>query len=843
MRTATAGEQAVLSGMQSSQYLKVEVKDAGGSWVDYELRSGVDWTDRARIFKDVNQRVAGFELALAREADGNSLAPLINSDIAPGRAVRISGARVAVGATPGASDYKTLLLGEVDRWDAAADPLVLTGRDDMGHLVDRWVETETEYGTDAGRAIESVMGDILTDWTDGRFTLYTPTSPGFLVTRYLQQEESVLSALQTLADLIGWAIDYRWDDSTSAFRLTFYEPDRTPAATEWTFGPDDYYDVEELAVDRDEVRNVVEVRYTDSATDARTSYTSTVAASVTKYGRRWMLIQEPDDSPIDSDAEAQTLADAAASDLSEPVAQQRIPVDLFWPVQLGDFYGFTANDVHYDVDQEFAVTGFEHVFADGVAGTRITTRGTGAVAHTRGWFKREQKERPPREKEAGLKLLDFREGSSTDTTITYSWKLGTDLDESWIHDYEKDQPHTVDNWPGTTRPPDSVDDSRTVEYTVTIPEPGKLKYFQVEGRRTGVSAADDMVRVLIRPTKITESEAFADGVVIANKLTESSKRFGSDVVFTAVDWDTVDWASGTITMADATAYSIGAGSTGNMASDGIRYIYLDPDASATELQVTTSITTATGEDKVLVCVAKRATGGASSGQYAFFVPAVGSFFLNADQMSDAAITEIKVATDAITTTKISDDAITTPKILAGAITTAKLDALAVTADKIAANAITATKISAGAVETDKLAANAVTAAKINVASLSAISVDAGTITAGILQQAAGSRYIDLDATSGTPFIASDNFEVLGNGVCNIGTVDISTISDGCRLGGISTPGSYIDIDGVGHIGSYSGSNLQWELTNTAGTASATEQAWIEVTTAAGTGYIRVYAAK
>lgn len=858
MIPATAPEQAVLAARTYRVYLKIEIQDALDAWLDYSDYVNQDFQYLAEVSIDIDARIAQARLELIRESSGNSLAPLLNSDIDVGRGVRISAARIAAGTTPVAGDFKPLFAGSIDEWghpsvDGENDEnrLSLVARDGLADLMDRWVEEETDYGSDDGVLLETAMQKILDDWADGA-QLYVPIGTSTNAGLYRQQKMSVLDALQQLADLIGWVIEYRWDSVSASWRITLYEPDRAPAATQWTFGPQDYFAVSQLHVARYDIRNAVTVRYTD-ANGVRDYYPAVDDTSIGKYGRRWMEIEEADDSPINSETMAQAMAEAALLDLAEPVANQEIVGPLFWPVQLGDFYEWLANAVHYDTDQEFGVTGYTHLIENGEGETRVRTRGRPAGS-VRGWLRREHRPRPQEEAAAARAIQDFREVSRTPTEVTYRWRLGSDLMESWIHDFHRKQPYSDDQWPDALRSPELVTVDREVEYTVDVPEQEMVAYLQVEGRLADGSIGDmeranvfpanvpgdyiafaqavvdqedgsvsifgvttdrarsiayaynvgpasststpsvaeteaqgdgadgggllsgftsdfeitlpagtvshgEVIRGLLisyinadgtgpdgtaqdhhipvgffgERIKLTDPDQIATGIVIANKLTESSKNFGSDIVWSATDWDTIAWSAGTITMADGSTYSILAGNTGNMGSDARRYVYLDPAVSATVLQVTTSIATATGENKVLLAEAARASGGSASGQSAHFVPVVGAFFLNADQLSAAAITEIKVATSAITTTKISDDAVTTPKIVAGAITTAKIDALAVTADKIAANAIIATKIAAGAVETDKLAANAVTAAKINVASLSAISADLGTVTAGTIQ--------------------------------------------------------------------------------------------------------------
>lgn len=99
------------------------------------------------------------------------------------------------------------------------------------------------------------------------------------------------------------------------------------------------------------------------------------------------------------------------------------------------------------------------------------------------------------------------------------------------------------------------------------------------------------------------------------------------------------------------------------------------------------------------------------------------------KLANAAVTADIVAANAITSTNIQDDAISTSKLAAGAITTAKLAAGAVTADTIAANAVTTAKLNAGAVTADTIAAGAITTAKIAAGAVTAAEIAANTITA------------------------------------------------------------------------------------------------------------------
>ena len=113
--------------------------------------------------------------------------------------------------------------------------------------------------------------------------------------------------------------------------------------------------------------------------------------------------------------------------------------------------------------------------------------------------------------------------------------------------------------------------------------------------------------------------------------------------------------------------------------------------------------------------------------------------VRANVIEAGAITSAKIAADAITATKLADDAVTNAKIAvdaiqanvieAGAITETKIGNSAITTAKIDANAITSAKIDAGAVTATEIASNAITSAKINAGAVTASEIAADAITA------------------------------------------------------------------------------------------------------------------
>ena len=292
---------------------------------------------------------------------------------------------MAIGSSPSAGDWQRVFQGVIDQWTVKNDFVNVLARDAIGaEIADSFIEAETVYGTGPGRALEDVMQDILTAWTG--LTLYTPVSPSFNVTTYNQQRVSVLEALQQLAGLIGWVIQPRWDDGTSAFRLEFYEPDRAPVSTDWTWAANRYEAVPDFTLSRLDIRNALSLWYTNTS-GVRSQVTASDATSITKYDRQWMEIEEPSDSPIDTSTEAQDMIDGALLDLKDPIAGQEVKTLCFWPVQLSDYFQFNANAVHYTVNQAFGITGFRHEFSGGQVDTYLLTRGKPA-GFIRPWLAR-----------------------------------------------------------------------------------------------------------------------------------------------------------------------------------------------------------------------------------------------------------------------------------------------------------------------------------------------------------------------------------------------------------------------------------------------------------------------
>jgi len=94
-----------------------------------------------------------------------------------------------------------------------------------------------------------------------------------------------------------------------------------------------------------------------------------------------------------------------------------------------------------------------------------------------------------------------------------------------------------------------------------------------------------------------QTAAILANSVTADKLTVGSLEFLHDIVWTAADYNTCSWSSGTIRWADNTSSSIDAGNTGNIADT--TYIYYNNSAT---LATTTTEATALGDTKRLLAI-------------------------------------------------------------------------------------------------------------------------------------------------------------------------------------------------------------------------------------------------
>jgi hypothetical protein len=259
--------------------------------------------------------------------------------------------------------------------------------------------TFTEQGatTPAGQTAEAVIQAILDDNLGaGVVTLNVPVSPAFQILPYLQSRSSVLEAVQAVAEQRGWDIRYRWDSTSSTWKLTLSAPNRGATVPDQTFSAAQYVALPRVERDIRDVRNAITVIYSDPAdldtgkVPKRKSVTvladgsGGTSNSIGKYGRRYMEVAEEGTSHIDTSAEATNFANAMLFDLMEPLMGLDADLPLYPFAELGDLFRFSANGIHFDNDQDLAVVSISHSMdSEGKARTKLTCSGKPAVGRDR----------------------------------------------------------------------------------------------------------------------------------------------------------------------------------------------------------------------------------------------------------------------------------------------------------------------------------------------------------------------------------------------------------------------------------------------------------------------------
>jgi len=401
MRTLTDQQTRLYALRTRVGQVRVDLSDGDSTFQDMTTFLGHNWIVSVEWGEDVDTNLADATIMLRRDLNAISLVPtMLNSRanastsgdplIALRRRVRIYGGvspdRVGTPAT-----WVLLFDGRVTDLALADQTITLTCVDRFGELVNRWIEAPATYSDSGGHSVESVMQDILDD-NGTLFSVYTPTSPGWNVTEFQTECQSLADELTMLSDQIGWYLRWKWDAGTSAYRLTFGTFDRATTTSLYTLSSGYYFDISADTLSEADIRNVVEVTYSDPAdldsdgAPTRKTVTKTDGTSITKYGRRWMSICEASTSNIDTATEANTLAQNVLDDLSDPVAVVTVDAPFLHFVELGDVYTLGADNVRFSSDQTISVTGYRHRIDADTSRTSITVRTTTAAGGSKRWI-------------------------------------------------------------------------------------------------------------------------------------------------------------------------------------------------------------------------------------------------------------------------------------------------------------------------------------------------------------------------------------------------------------------------------------------------------------------------
>lgn len=125
--------------------------------------------------------------------------------------------------------------------------------------------------------------------------------------------------------------------------------------------------------------------------------------------------------------------------------------------------------------------------------------------------------------------------------------------------------------------------------------------------------------------------------------------WSTNVTWSASDYNTVAWWSGSIYLPDWTALSVSSWSTGNMSAT--TYIYYDMELGS--VATTTSASSSVGENKILICVAKPASSSSKKAEFQAFGTDAQSTFITADNIAANTITANEIASNTITANELN----------------------------------------------------------------------------------------------------------------------------------------------------------------------------------------------
>jgi len=123
------------------------------------------------------------------------------------------------------------------------------------------------------------------------------------------------------------------------------------------------------------------------------------------------------------------------------------------------------------------------------------------------------------------------------------------------------------------------------------------------------------------------------------------------MVFSATDYNTIEWTSGHFIYADGDSFAIDAGNTGNISA--ISWIYFDENVSATVLQTTSSGGAAVGDSRVVVCVADNNDDVAKDATYQVFGSEGSGVTIFADNIAANTITGNEILGNTLTISEIN----------------------------------------------------------------------------------------------------------------------------------------------------------------------------------------------
>ena len=593
--------------------------------------------------------------------DGITYSPLLQL----GRKVVLDVTLTAIGANRRANTsnrWTEIFQGYITRvswpqWDSQKAQIQCN---DLGGLL-QLHKSETKYTYAAGTSIEDTARDILDNHGFNGVVLYFPSATNkVLQVDYAPGlQKSVWSQLWDLATSFGWIVYYRYRGINRP-ELTFFAPNRGKTSIDQTISR--WWDISQLDINEDEVRNVGYVQYYDLDSALQIVGPTINQASITKYGgmRRTFWITLEPESPVRTSSEAQALLTAAVSDVSNPDAILQITSRPLVFLEAGvDLYTYKQKGVFFDSDQQFAP--FRSTFTINQERAFSTTQVRGLPTAGMGvWgnFTHIVGPEIPVPIVPDPFLLTYAEVTVNQITgaatlsaaapsviksVAYAYNINSEDIGDFPGIAEVEAQGTASNSGGGLVTSFTADGEFSLTWpanTVAFGEAirvlligyGSLDGTGVHGQPLGAKGSRFQVVL---------EDQIADGVLVADALIADAKRQTNDLVWKADSWQSVSWTAGTLVRTeDSTSFAILAGSTGNLGSNAPRYVYFDPDVSTTQLQVAVALKGTRPKGKqILVATAWRSlTSGAA--YRASVVPASGELIITAAMIAVAYLSSI-----------------------------------------------------------------------------------------------------------------------------------------------------------------------------------------------------------
>tara|TARA_R100001129_G_scaffold74022_1_gene50496 strand:+ start:15197 stop:18505 length:3309 start_codon:yes stop_codon:yes gene_type:complete len=339
-----------------------------------------------------------------------------------GRSIKIQMSRMPYGLYPDevtsfsdtGSDWYNLLVGYVDVVDFGKDVISINIRDQGALLADAFIEADDDESDERFVPDNTSLYDAIDNVVDENWkspfgitshpVLYEPVGADWLLSEGTIARDLVLSAINKLASQIAWMVRYKWDKGFGTdrqdFRLTLHEPDREKVLADSFISADDYVDLSKLSLDISGVRNAVKIAYyalkfdttlplgrrgpndfpaithPSSLAPVQNTLTYEDPESISKYGRRYMELQESAEDLIDSSIEAARMGNGILNDLKEPLAHTSLNAKDLVEVELNDMLSIEANDQSFDSDQNYAVSTINMDMKNGFVDVSFGLRGT-----------------------------------------------------------------------------------------------------------------------------------------------------------------------------------------------------------------------------------------------------------------------------------------------------------------------------------------------------------------------------------------------------------------------------------------------------------------------------------